>query len=254
MAKGLLGLPALLRLWQRGILHEKDGLASGYTFLDTRDTTVLMKAGISPDAFARHIAGFPTFQQTEVWVEANASTLSAWPAIDEAVAQRENLDDLDTFHACVAGACPPAIGHISPAVSPLLTGALDLCHLPRLWTKAMIDAIGLLPEGYNSGKGPLDEHLASAIGIELAGAIRFIRAERPMYRAFEEWIADLAATLEPSVRETWNNRIINGEKPEYIAGPERELLGIGNSNERGGVLLNHLVDMHYFYQEFDRAR
>jgi hypothetical protein len=51
------------------------------------------------------------------------------------------------------------------------------------------------------------------------------------------------------VSQAWNTRIIEGQKPEYIAGPERDMLGI-RSDERGGVLLNHLIDVHYFYLEF----
>ncbi len=38
-------------------------------------------------------------------------------------------------------------------------------------------------------------------------------------------------------------------KPEHVAGPERELLGIIDPTERGGILLNVLIDLYYFRLE-----
>ena len=54
--------------------------------------------------------------------------------------------------------------------------------------------------------------------------------------------------------EPWNERMRTREKPEHVAAPERELLGIGESGERRGVLLNDLVDWHYFHADVAAAR
>ncbi len=122
-------------------------------------------------------------------------------------------------------------------------------HLPRLWAKAAIDAAGLLPEGYNSGKGPLDEQLAAAIGFNLAEAMSYIHGERPTHADFEGWVLNHATTLTDETRQAWNLRISDSLKPEHVAAPERELLGIIDPTERGGILLNVLIDLYYFRLE-----
>jgi hypothetical protein len=248
MAAGLLGIRGLPRLWQKGLLESAGVLSSACAYPDADESRMLAALGIPFAAFNAFVMQRPAYLETEAWVAGNGGGIATWDGV-AAAARRENLLDLDGLHAFVDAYRGSRDVAFSPAISPLLAGELGLLHLPRLWAKAMIDAIGLLPDGYNSGKGPLDEQLATAIGFDLAAAMRYVRAERPTHAAFEEWVQQHAATLDAGSRHTWNERISGSKKPEHVAAPERELLGIADPNERGGVLLNHLIDMYFFRLE-----
>lgn len=248
MAAGPLDISGLPRLWQKGQLHSIGALSARCTYPDADESRMLASLGVPFSAFAKVVEQRPTYLQTETWVRDNATAL-AWDGADVSAARQENLRDLDALHAFALAYRGARDVAIAPAVSPLLAGELGVLHLPRLWAKATIDRIGLLPEGYHSGKGPLDEQLAAAIGFDLSEAMKYVHAERPSHAAFEEWILQHARSLDANSRTAWNDRITGSVKPEHVAAPERELLGIADPNERGGVLLNHLIDLHYFRLE-----
>ncbi len=249
MAAGPLGIAGVPRLWQKGLLSSVDALSAACAYPDEDEKKMLAAFGIPFSKFAAFVKQRPAYLEMETWFSENASGVTTWNGVDVAAARLENLRDLDTLYAFAVAYRGTRDVALAPAVSGLLTGKLDLLHLPRLWAKATIDAIGLLPEGYNSGKGPLDEQLAAAIGFNLAEAMRCIHGERPTHTDFEGWVLKHATTLTPETRQAWNLRISDSLKPEHVAAPERDLLGISDPTERGGVLLNHLVDLYYFRLE-----
>ncbi len=97
------------------------------------------------------------------------------------------------------------------------TGPLGILHLPRLWGKAVIKAIGALPPGYHSGSGPLDVQLAEEIGMDLAASVAYTDAELPTYVAYEEWVRKNATNLKPEPIAEWNERMKTRQKREEMA-------------------------------------
>jgi hypothetical protein len=168
-------------------------------------------------------------------------------------ARLNNLDDLQSLHAYVVAHRGAKVDPISPAITGLLTGPLGILHLPRLWGKAMIKAIGALPEGYHSGSGPLDEQLSEAMGLELAKSVAYINAEFPTYIVYEDWVRK-NATLKPESIADWNERMKTRQKREEMATAERAQLGLTNSDERGGRLLNDLLDWQLFGEQIAARR
>ncbi len=75
-----------------------------------------------------------------------------------------------------------------PLISSGVAGPLGLLHLPRLWQKALLGAVGKLADGY-SDIGPGYDHMVlGAIGIDPEKARAFIRSTKPCYVKFEAWV------------------------------------------------------------------
>jgi hypothetical protein len=75
-----------------------------------------------------------------------------------------------------------------PLISSAIAGPLGFIHLPRLWLKASLEAVGKLHPDYPGiGKG-YDSMVLAAIGLD-EGAVRdFIQTTKPSYTQFEAWI------------------------------------------------------------------
>ena len=276
MAKGPLGLVHLPRMWQKALLKKTGVLPADYVFADRGfDQRMMEHMGIDPATFLPFLETMPTYLETEAWVRANATNPGAVAETNAMIlnhpmraesAQRfraelgisdatidngaivNNLDDLASLHKYVVAHRGKPVEVIYPAVSSLATGPLGILHLPRLWAKAIIKAIGALPEGWHSGKGPLDEQCAETIGMDLAASVQFC-SELPTYIAYEGWVREHATKLDPATIDAWNERMRTREKPDHVAGPEREVLGIADQNERRGVMLNDVLDWHYFREQ-----
>ena len=281
MADGPLGLVHLPRMWQKGLLRTLGVLPDDYVFAERGfDQRMMEGVGIDAGAFVPFLQTFPTYLETEAWVRAHASNLDNVGATNAGIVERSmspegsgklraatgiadagfdngarlnNLDDLQSLHAYIVAHRGQQIEPIVPAITGLLTGPLGILHLPRLWAKAIIKTAGALPEGYHSGSGPLDEQLAEALGMDLAASVRYTNAELPTYVAYEAWVRNNAA-LDPAKTAEWNERMKTRQKREEMATAERAEVGLTDSTERGGRLLNDLVDWHLFHQQIDARR
>lgn len=75
-----------------------------------------------------------------------------------------------------------------PLISSGVSGPLGLLHLPRLWQKGLLGALGRLAEGY-SDIGPGYDHMVlGAIGVDPEKAKAFLREKKPTYPQFEAWV------------------------------------------------------------------
>jgi hypothetical protein len=237
--------------------------------------------GIDSTAFLPFVQTLPSYLATEAWVRANAKNLLGIDAVNNLIvnksmsaagserlraasgitdtsfdngARLNNVDDFNGLHAYVVANRGKKTDPIAPAITGLAAGPLGILHLPRLWGKAVIKAIGALPEGYHSGSGPLDEQLAEAIGMDLAASVAYTNAEYPTYIAYEAWVRKNATNLKPEPIEAWNERMRTRQKREEMATAERAELGLTDSVERGGRLLNDLLDWQLFHQQITARR
>jgi len=282
MADGPLGLVHLPRMWQKGLLKTVGALPDDYVFAERGFDKYMMEGvGLDAGAFVPFLETLPTYLETEAWVRAHAGNLAniaetnalitgrsmsaqgaeklrgATGIADDAFdngARLNNLDDLQSLHAYVVAHRGQKIEPIAPAITSLLTGPLGILHLPRLWGKAVIKAIGALPDGYNSGHGRLDEDLAAAIGMDLAASVRYTHDELPTYIAYEAWVRKNATNLKPEPIATWNELMKTRQKREDMATAERAELGLTDSTERGGRLLNDLLDWQLFGEQITTRR
>jgi hypothetical protein len=75
-----------------------------------------------------------------------------------------------------------------PLISSAVAGPLGAIHLPRLWQKLSLEAVGKLAPGYpGCGKG-YDAMTLGALGISEQAAKDFVKSSKPTYPQFEAWI------------------------------------------------------------------
>lgn len=77
---------------------------------------------------------------------------------------------------------------IVPLISSGVAGPLGILHLPRLWQKALLGAVGKLADGYGDISPGYDHMVLGALGIDPEKARAFIREKKPSYIQFEAWV------------------------------------------------------------------
>lgn len=76
---------------------------------------------------------------------------------------------------------------IIPTISSGVAGPLGVQHLPRLWQKASLDAVGKLHPDYPAAGAGFDQMTLDALGIDRQNFLDYVKAEKPTYVACEAW-------------------------------------------------------------------
>lgn len=266
---GPLGIGHLPRLWLKLRLNSLERLPVGYRCGEGGTDGALLEAlGIDVDALRAYVAAEqPYYVPFEGWVREHARTLaspalaqlkagfettlmpeprrSEWTARfglpDYQVSTRLNeLDDWDLVHAQIVAVDAPTAA-IVPAISSYSTGPLGVVHLPRLWLKMLLHAVGRLPEGYRYGIGGFDAMTEDDIGIAYEPLAALVGAERPGYLAFEAWVRAHATNLAPDAIAAHNAKLLAHIMSDKLAVPRRAECGVDDSVTTG-VALNDLDD------------
>jgi hypothetical protein len=129
------------------------------------------------------------------------------------------------------------------AVVPLISGAtagpLGVVHLPRLWLKLLLHALGRLPDGYRHGVGGSDEVVMSGLGIDADAFIHFIATEKPDYLACESWVRAHATNLTPEAIAAVNAGVLDAIMPDPRRSDWQQRFGVTFGE---GWKLNQLDD------------
>lgn len=139
-----------------------------------------------------------------------------------------------------------------PLISSGVAGPLGVIHLPRLWQKASLEAVGKLAAGYPGiGKG-YDSMVLAALNLSESAVRDFIKSKKPSYTQFEAWIKTQPGVKLDKATIYKNNAAIRG----YIHddGTRKEILaacGLADdgSVNPGAVDLNNLDDWAAFHKE-----
>ena len=157
------------------------------------------------------------------------------------------LQDWHLFHANDYNSDQHDIpANISPLVSSIDVGPLDVMQLPRTWYKVILEAKGLLNSDYPACGGGLDQRVLDALGLEREETLAFIRDNRPTYMAFEFWVIDRIKEVDRAKVDAFQTLMLNREHSEPKRTDIHELTGCDRSIS-SGVLLNHLEDWRYAY-------
>jgi hypothetical protein len=132
-----------------------------------------------------------------------------------------------------------ATSEVVPLISSATTGPLGLVHLPRLWLKLLLHALGRLPEGYRHGAGGFDEMVCTAIGLDPAALIAYIAKEKPGYLACEAWVKANASNLSPETIAATNAKLLELIMPDPRRSEWQERFGVTFGT---GYQLNQLDD------------
>lgn len=278
---GPLGAVHLPRMWLKSIFYETGMLADGWNpHYRAFNQTVLDSLGVDHEAFFAYLATLPTYPDTERWVRANATTLSAetLAASNEAILSRQqpeeraaavrdnvglddstertgvrinDLDDWYTVHVWIVEH-RDAVPAMIPLVSSTSHGPLGLRHLPRLWMKATLKSVGALPEGWNSGGG-FDRFASGELGLDFDAAAAMIAAELPDYLTFERWVAE-HVRLDEAKRAAYDAAVLTREKPPERVAAERVEAGMPELTQRTSMIINDLVDWIHIHRRVVERR
>lgn len=134
-----------------------------------------------------------------------------------------------------------AVQKIPPIASVEAKGPLGVVQLPRLWSKVLLDAKGLLPEGYAACGNGFDRIVLEGLGLEREEVVGFLTSELPTYARFESWVREKLGGEVPSAAiASVNEKIL-----AYQTAPERrrELLEAMGHADDGSVTHHYQVNM-----------
>ncbi len=137
---------------------------------------------------------------------------------------------------------------IVPLIGSTAKGPLGVCHLPRLWLKMLLDAIGKLPEGYRAGEGGFDEDTIDNLGLDLDELRTYVHQVQPNYLEFEAWVQAHAKKLDANSIAKHNEYVLTRDKSEEKAKEQLEYIGDGAPAIRNAVMINDLDDWVTFHR------
>ena len=144
---------------------------------------------------------------------------------------------------------------VVPLISSGAAGPLGAIHLPRLWQKLLLSANGQLAEGYDECGTGFDQMLLSALKLDRAATIAYVKKNRPTYPQFEDWVRQQrGGTVPASDVEASNAAIRAYEHGENDCKEILESAGMPHTGAlRDAVTLNNLEDWTAFHQSVARA-
>ncbi len=137
-----------------------------------------------------------------------------------------------------------------PPIAPVdAKGPLGVVQLPRLWSKVLLDANGLLPEGYHVCGNGFDRIVLEGLGLEREAVLTYIVSTRPTYPQFEAWVASQVGPVSTETKAKINDAILG-----FAPSPERraqiiERLGLPPDHPAATMVeLNTLDDWAEFHR------
>jgi hypothetical protein len=274
--EGPLGIKMLPRTWLKSMYSAAGLLPDGYFDNDKGfNHRVVDSLGLDPAAFFAYLATMPTYPQTEEYVRSHAKKLDAatiaelnngivtydrpeegaaavraLTGIADAGVRNSQLllcyDDWHAIHATLVAHRADGIEPLVPMVSSGQVGLAGIPHLPRMWMKAILNAVGALHPEWKSGLiCGFDKKMSDTIGLDLAATVDFVNAELPNYLQFEAWVLAHMAPTDAATKVTWVAGVAAMQKPEEMAAAECKECGVAGAGLRGTVLLNDMVDWKY---------
>ena len=125
-----------------------------------------------------------------------------------------------------------------PLTGSMVAGPLGLAHLPRMWQKAMLTNIGVLPDDYLFGRG-FDQRIIDGVGLDADAFMPFLET-LPSYLETESWVRSHATKLD-AVGATSELIVKRAVSPEF-GDKLRAGVGITDASFDNGAKLNNIDD------------
>jgi hypothetical protein len=136
---------------------------------------------------------------------------------------------------------------IVPTISSGTAGPLGVLHLPRLWQKMCLAAVGKLADGYkNCGPG-YDMMLLDGLGVDRDALVGFVVARKPGYVEFEKFFAEQATKLNSDTIAGFNAAVLGYQHKDEIRQSILASVGLPDGEPTGAVNLNNLDDWQAFH-------
>lgn len=138
-----------------------------------------------------------------------------------------------------------------PLIASDTPGPLGLLHLPRLWLKTLLAAVGQLPPGYKDVRPGFDFMVLEGIGVDPDATRDFIQNQKPTYLAFEQWIRNQPDVDLSPANIARVNQIVRDRRKSDAS--RQKLLAANGLPDDGSItssiLLNALDDWQSVHRE-----
>lgn len=276
---GPLGVVQMPRLWCKVLLDAKGQLAEGYFASGPGfDKRMLDGIEINQEVATAYLRdNLPTYPEFEAWIlEQKGGSLSSamvqqvnesilgYTSTEERLRPYKQgigldpdfpttayhwlieLDDWKQFHTCLMAGGEGIAKWVPFAVEA--RGPLGVVQLPRLWSKVLLDARGLLPDGYVPCGNGLDRMVLEGLSVERDPVVDFLTQNLPTYLEFEQWIKGQRDPITEDEVDRVNSQILGHVSPRRAA--ILEATGMDpNLDETRAHALNRYDD----WAEFHRA-
>ena len=133
-----------------------------------------------------------------------------------------------------------------PTISSGVAGPLGVLHLPRFWSKVLMDAKGVLHEDYPACGGGFDQMVLDGLGLDKDATLAYIRDNSPTYPQLETWILEQSGgSLDAGAVAELNAAISGYNHDDDTRG---SILGASGIEDDGSLLdavnLNNLDDWY----------
>ena len=136
-----------------------------------------------------------------------------------------------------------------PMISSGTAGPLGVLHLPRLWQKVSLEAVGKLAPDYPAiGRG-FDAMTCAALGLDEQAVKDYVKQNKPTYPEFEAWVEQNGKLDRGAIEK--HNAAVRGSNPDDDT--RKEILGNcrisdDTSAPKDAVNLNNLDDWYAFHR------
>lgn len=136
---------------------------------------------------------------------------------------------------------------IVPTISSGTAGPLGVLHLPRLWQKMCLGAVGKLADGYANCAPGYDLMVLDALGVDREALVSFVAASKPTYTQFEKFFAENATNLNATSIAEINAAILGYQHKDETRQSILAAVGLPDGKPTDAVNLNNLDDWQEFH-------
>ena len=133
-----------------------------------------------------------------------------------------------------------------PTISSGVAGPLGVLHLPRFWSKVLMDSKGQLHEDYPACGAGFDQMVLDGLGLDKDTTLAYISGNSPTYPQFEAWVLEQSGgSLDQTAVDELNAAIAGYNHDDDTRG---SILGASGINDDGSTLdavgLNNIDDWY----------
>ena len=136
-----------------------------------------------------------------------------------------------------------------PTISSGVAGSLGVLHLPRFWSKVLMDAKGVLHKDYPACGTGYDQMVLDALKLDKDATLAYISDNSSTYPQFETWVLEQSGGSLDADAVAELNAAIEGYNHDDDT--RTSILGASGIEDDGTILdavnLNNLDDWYEFH-------
>ena len=137
-----------------------------------------------------------------------------------------------------------------PLIGSSQAGPLGAIHLPRLWSKLLMSAKGVLDDEYDECGTGFDQMVLDGLGLDREQTLNYLKTDLPTYPQFEQWVLKQRGIgLGQSVIDKSNQAIIDYLHPDEDVASISEAVGTNADHSmKDALTLNTLEDWNALHK------